>query len=284
MYLGQMLKAIMLRKASVFGQDDWTDLPWRGRVKTAEQRSYDYGFRLAAILEEADRLCDPEEDDRDWSRTTRLIESANALQAHLEELCATYCEPFLREKSSTRDKSHPEQPRIFPGKTAVELYHLLTVLNVWSTQLLLGFVADGLRSRLIDALEQRGIPTASKNHAKRLCDACGKYSNQCTLSDIATAILKYLPFCLGLDATDFIAIRVFYPVTVALWQFRHYEHQTRQGLKLARQISERRNIRFTQGGYCVMALIPVIARDDGGLLGSGDVAYLSRWEWLKPLA
>ena len=51
-----MIRDIQYRKSSFLKEPVWLSKPWEGRPKGIEQRLYDIGFDLAAVLEFADRI------------------------------------------------------------------------------------------------------------------------------------------------------------------------------------------------------------------------------------
>ena len=265
-----MLKALMLRKASMFGQEGWLNVPWQQRRKTAEQELYDYGFRLAALLDRADQLVDPQPNDRTLKETIDLLDACNALQGRLEDLFTESFKSFLQEKYFDWTRSQFEKVPNAGALTSADTNQVMIVVNLWSCQLLLGFVAEVLRNRAIDALDSDLIPPDRRNYTKRLCETCAAYANQNALSDLAHAILRYLPLCLGKGASEFAASRTLFPLTCVLWQLRHKEIHFRRAMSLMRQVAEARNVRIASGGYSVIANVPFIARDGGGLLTAHD--------------
>ena len=248
-----MLKALMLRKASLFGQPDWIQMPWEDRSKSTEQEVYDHGFQLAALLDRADKLV--EVPDKSLSETIDILEESNSLEERFELLFITAFRPSLQRET------FKSQPDVEPDEA--EISQMMIVVNLWACQLLLGFVADALRKRVLDGLDLGQI--VDQDHAKGLCDICEGYANRNAMSDLAQAILRYLPLCVGTAASEFAASRTLFPITCVLWQFRHSRFHFRQATSLMRQMSEARGVRFASG-YTVTPLIPFIARDDGGLL------------------
>ncbi len=263
-----MLKALMLRKASLFGQVDWINAPWHNRSKPAEQQVYDLGFQLADLLDRADQLNAAEVRREESDETIDLLEASNNLQQRMEELFTNLFKPFLQDRSYNWGRSQFDSVPDMSALTIADMNHIMIVINLWSCQLLLGFVAEVLRARLIDALDSHLLPTADIEPVKLLCDISAAYTTQHALSDLAHAILRYLPLCVHSGASEFAASRTLFPLTCILWQFRHFEVQFRQAIGLMRQMSGARNVRFA-GGYSVIELIPYIVRDDGGLLAAG---------------
>ena len=263
-----MLKALMLRKRSLFGREDWTSLPWNAMDKPIEQQVYDQGFRLAAILERADGLIEPRTDDQSLRQTKDLLHACNVLHSPMEDLFQRKIKPFLQARSSDWTRLQFDKAPESTALTPADINQLTIVVNLWSCMLLMAWVADVLRSRLIDALDSRLISTIDITHTKEIIDVCATYTNQFTLSDLAMAILQYFPLCVGSGASELAVNRMLFPLTCILWQFRHSELHFQRATALMRQISEARNVRFAAPGYNVVALIPTIAHEDFGLLAS----------------
>ncbi|KAJ9603256.1 hypothetical protein H2200_012034 [Cladophialophora chaetospira] len=263
-----MLKALMLRKASLFGQDDWLEVPWQDRTKSSEQQVYDLGFHLAVILDRADQLGEAEAYAKPLEETIDLLEACNILQSRLEDLYTNSFKPVLQERRHDWIQSHFNDKPDANALSTADISHIIIVINLWSCQLLLGFVAHILRRRLIEVLEGHLMPADHTEEIESLCNISAEYTSQHALSDLAHAILRYLPSCVGSRASEFAASRTLYPLTCILWQLRHSEAHFLQAIALMRQVSEARNVRFAGAGYSVTAFIPYIVRGDEGLLAA----------------
>ncbi|KAJ9604067.1 hypothetical protein H2200_011590 [Cladophialophora chaetospira] len=272
-----MLKDVMLRKRSAFGRDDWIDLPWCGRAKPIEQQVYDQGFRIAAILERSDLVVQsPTTGHQGLRPAIDLLQTCNDLRPQMDDLFRHTFKPFLQAKSADWTRSLFDKTPDSIALTPADINQLTLVVNLWSCMLLMAWIADALRDRLLDALDAGRIVTKDDvAHAKDLCEVSSSYTNQCALTDLALAILQYFPLCVGPGASELAVNRMLFPLTCILWQFRYSESHFRKATALMWQISEARNVKFAAPGYSVIALIPPIARDDGGLL-SNAVDRLTR--------
>lgn len=261
-----MLKAIMLRKASLFGQQAWLEVPWQDRAKPAEQQVFDLGFQLAVVLERADQLAEAEAYAEPIEDTINLLQTSNNLQSRLEDGYVNLYKPVLQARRHEWFPSNFDEVLDISALTTADISHIMIVINLWASQLLLGFVAEALRLRLIEALESRLLLDAQREDVKSICDVSALYTSQHTLTDLAHATLKYLPSCIASRASEFAASRTFFPLTCILWQFRHFEVQFAQAISLMRQISEARNLRFADRGYSLLGFFPPIIRGDEGLM------------------
>lgn len=248
----QMLKALMLRKTSIFGQEDWLQVPWSDRTKSIEQRLYDHGFQLAAILEKADSLENPSLENKEiLAISLDLLRACNSLHQRLEELFTNSLKPFLQERSITWRSSSEQVPDPSTLSSA-DIGQLMVVLNLWGCQLLLGFVANALRVRSNTTIDLHPGLATDRPAIEALCDSIAGYSDQDALSNIAHALLSYLPLCLGKGADEFAASRTLFPMTCILWQFRYSKSEFLQTMTLMRSVYETRNVRVARSGYNVM--------------------------------
>lgn len=263
-----MLKALMLRKASLFGQEAWLEVPWQDRTKSSEQQVYDLGFHLAAILERADQLGEADAYAMPLEETIDLLGRCNNLQSRLEDLYVKSLKPVLQAPRREWISSQFDNTQDMNSLTTADISHIMIVINLWSCQLLLGFVADALRRRLIEALDSHFMLDIDRTDVQALCDSSAEYTNQHELLDLAHAILRYLPSCIGSRASEFAASRTLFPLTCILWQFRHFQAPFLEATSLMHQVAEARNMRFAGVGYNVIAFIPFIVRGDEGLLAA----------------
>jgi hypothetical protein len=278
--LVQMLKALMLGKSSMFGDRHWTDLPWNGCNKPIEQRLYDYGFSLASLIEDSDDLVTLDAAESNIvDETITLLERCDNLQTGLELLYATSSlKAFLQNRSDKWTRSTFEKSPS-PALSISDRNRLSLIVNLWAFELLIGWIAAELKERLISALELRQISLQTQTaRARRLCAVFAVLVDTATLTDLALAILQYLPLCMEDRTSNFAASRALLPITCVVWQLRHNKKNFPTALELMKRIDRTRKIRFATE-HSVMSLVPAIVRDDGGLV-TANADEINQIGWL----
>jgi hypothetical protein len=264
-----MLKAIISRKSSSFGGKDWIHSPWEGCVKPIEQRLYDYGFSLASLIEWSDDIVKFDATKRDTiDQIIALLDQCDTIQTDLELLYSTSSlKAFLLSRSGEWTRSpFEESPSTILSVSDLDCLSL--VLNFWSFELILGWIANALKERLVSALELGQVRSRTQiATATRLCAAFAVFVDATTLTDLALAILHYLPLCMTKKCSEFAANRTLLPITCVVWQLRHDEKNFPKALSLMKRVDRTRKIRFATE-HSVMSLIPKIARHDEGLVRS----------------
>jgi hypothetical protein len=174
--------------------------------------------------------------DRNSKDLIELLEACNLLDESLEALFRDGFKPFLQEKSFKWVCSGVAKVPDTGALTAADMNQIMVVLNLWGCQLLLGFTADAVRSEVIRGLDEHLMSATDRRRVRESCEISMGYSNRSTLSDLAHAVLQYLPLCLRETASEFAASRTIFPLTNVFWQFRHSEEPLRQaGVSSSRQ-------------------------------------------------
>lgn len=99
--------SLVQRTASIFGEQEWQEIPWVGTNKGVEQVIFDYGLRLGRLLERADTLS--KKGDRYLSDVTalsdELVETFNGIQ----NLSDRYSSPGVDSSRMVSAKDHNSQ-------------------------------------------------------------------------------------------------------------------------------------------------------------------------------
>lgn len=253
----QMLQALMVRKASPFGEQDWRDIPWTNQTKDSYQQLYDFGFRLAALLEAADRLKDvPVISEGIQHSLVILLQNFNALDQSLDNLFDGSFQPFLLSRSIFGSRARSQASPISTSFSPTDMISLVAILNLWALQLLASFTADSLKRKLLER-DEDFIKDGGRS-VEDVCHTAQSYSSNTARSDLALMISRFMPLCVGKNASEYVVSRTIFPAFTLSVQSRTSDTQSLQSKEFINQISEERNIRFAGRYYRPEKLVPEV--------------------------
>lgn len=216
------------------------------RSKSAEQRLYDIGFAMIAMLEFADYIDDNAGDNRKQASLRQLFCFCRELHERME----VWYERFLQESPSplywTTTEATPDYPETsdnYPFAAPLQFPNLrvaLTTVMLWALQLVLSSTIN-LRL-LLPWLSQIGAITEDLD-----IDFHTKYSVSFML-DVAGNIARSVPYLMRPHMGTVASQRLLFPLRIAMGVF-----QARSGPALPwckcvfGKIATEKGIRFGQG-------------------------------------
>src|ERR1700753_704291 len=106
-----MNHCIMRRTPSIFGEQEWREVPWIGADKGVEQIILDYGLRLGGLLETADTLSKGELCSSD---VATLLGELAEISDSIQNLHEHYSSPRKGSSTSASPKNHESQQAASP--------------------------------------------------------------------------------------------------------------------------------------------------------------------------
>ena len=253
-----MIQSLQYRRASFLGNADWQTIPWELTPKDVYQRIYDYGFKLAAILEQIDNgvLLTPGGDIFKRSECLRRLSQLDTdMDQWFEELLDNTPPPIywpahtLRVPSSF-SASYPEQGFGSGALPSFE-FRTLRLANITVTYWALRTILSNTMAIFCGAILSSDATLSSdssgfdilRTTAQQLLVRHGAAARLA----YATNIMRSMPYCLNDNKGLLGAQKSLFALRTALFSLRrHPGEELRWCSAVYQQLDESKGLRYAR--------------------------------------